>query len=245
MKAMILAAGLGTRLRPLTDTTPKPLIPLNGRPLIEYAIALCNKHGITELVINLHHLGGLILDTLRDGSNLGVSISYSNEPEILGTGGGIKQMALHVGPESFWVLNSDILSEVDLSAVNQAHEASGAVATMVLRPHPIQSGSDERPTALFMDENSRIVTVASGAEIDARKNDNPLMFTGLHIINPTLLKRLPDGFSCIFQDAYRPAIEAGDKVCGFLYESYWRDLGTIDAYKLAEQDILAGNIPKL
>ncbi len=237
MKAMILAAGLGTRLRPLTNTIPKALIPLNDHPLIEYAIALCKKHGLTDLIINLHHLGNQIRETLGDGSRFDVTITYSEEREILGTGGGIKQMAEHVGNESFWVINSDILSEVELSAVTVAHQQSGALATMVLRPHPIQSGSDERPTALFIDDNSRIISTASSSEIDARKNGNPLMFTGLHIIDPRLLERLPDGFSCIFQAAYRPAIEAGEAIQGFIYNGYWRDLGTMAAYEQAEKDI--------
>src|SRR5262245_7059025 len=109
MKAMILAAGLGTRLRPLTHSTPKALLLVNGRPLIYYSLKLLEKHGIREAVINLHYLGDLIQKELGDGSKFGLRIHYSWEPQILGTGGGIKKASTFLEQESFLVVNSDVL----------------------------------------------------------------------------------------------------------------------------------------
>ncbi len=242
MIAMILAAGLGTRLRPLTEETPKSLILVNERPLIHYQIALLKKFGITELAINLHHLGHLIEQELGTGDALGVSITYSVEEEILGTGGGLKKMTPWFSGEDFWVMNSDILVDADLDAIAKQHAKRKATATMLLRPHPIQMGSNERPTALFCNDEGRIVDIASGEAIDERRAENPLMFTGIHLMNPLLLERLPLGKSCIFRDAYRPAIEAGDAIFGALYDGYWRDLGTLDHYKEADRELSDGEI---
>lgn len=240
MKSMILAAGLGTRLWPLTNTTPKPLIPLNGRPLIYYAIALLKKHGITDILINLHHLGEKIEAELGDGRTLGVNITYSEEPDILGTGGGIKKMAEHSGDEDFWVLNSDVLSDINLTAILREHKVKSAKATMVLRPHPILLGEPHRPTALIINGESKIISTASSEEVEKRLDETPFMFTGIHLINPSLLEYLPDGFSCIFKDAYRPAIEREDEIFGVVYDGYWQDLGTMEAYERTDRELREG-----
>jgi NDP-sugar pyrophosphorylase family protein len=215
---------------------------VGGRPLIHYAIALLKKYGVTDIAINLHHLGELIERELGDGRDLGVRITYSMEEEILGTGGGLKKMAPFFEGEDFWVLNSDVLIDADLAAIASEHRKHQAKATMLLRPHPIQDGSAERPTALFRDETGRIVSFASGEAIAARRQENPLMFTGIHLMHPSLLEYLPAGFSCIFQDAYRPAIEAGDRIYGALYEGYWRDLGTMESYRATDQELAEGRV---
>ena len=117
MKAMILAAGLGTRLRPLTDTTPKPLLPVAGTPLIVWNLLLLKRHGFQDVIINLHHLGSMIEQALGDGSRYGLRIVYSYEPVILGTGGGLKQAEPHFSGEPVLVLNGDTLVEIDLGAL--------------------------------------------------------------------------------------------------------------------------------
>src|SRR3989449_1523283 len=123
MKAMVLAAGLGTRLRPLTDTLPKPLLPVAGRPLLEWNLLLLKRHGITEVIINLHHLGEQIVRALGDGARLGLRLAYSHEPTLQGTGGGIKQAAPFLKDGPFLVLNGDTLSDCDLMALIAAHRA--------------------------------------------------------------------------------------------------------------------------
>ena len=136
MKAMILAAGLGTRLRPLTDTTPKPLLPVAGTPMIVWNLLLLKRHGIRDVIINLHHLGTMISQALGDGSALGMRILYSHEPVILGTGGGIKQAEAHFNGEPVLILNGDTLFELDLGALRTFHRERHAAATLVLRKDP-------------------------------------------------------------------------------------------------------------
>jgi len=114
MKAMVLAAGFGTRLRPLTDHIPKPLLPVGGRPMIEYTLLLLKKYGITEIIINLHHCGDQIIKTLGDGTQLGLSISYSDEQgEPLGTGGGLKKAEAFFEGAPFLVINGDIVIDIN------------------------------------------------------------------------------------------------------------------------------------
>src|SRR5438552_8545786 len=136
MKAMVLAAGLGTRLRPLTDTLPKPLLPVAGRPLLEWNLLILKRHGITEVIINLHHLGEQIVRALRDGARLGLRLAYSHEPTLQGTGGGIKQATPFLKDGPFLVLNGDTLSDCDLTALIAAHRVSGALATLAVRDDP-------------------------------------------------------------------------------------------------------------
>lgn len=242
MKGIILAAGLGTRLRPLTHEIPKALIPVAGRPLIHYPIALLKKSGVTDIAINLHHLGERIKGDLGDGQGLGVSITYSEESEILGTGGGIMKLAFFFGMESFVVINSDILIDVNLEDVIAQHLKHHALATMVLRPHPRISKEAGNPTALFTDELGVIDKSTPGDQIPTTESRPPKMFTGVHVIHPRLLTSLPKGFSCIFQDAYAPAIADGDPIFGYDYDGYWRDLGTMEAYDQADKELSSGQV---
>src|ERR1041385_376305 len=135
MKAMILAAGLGTRLRPLTNTIPKPLLPIAGTPLIVWNLLLLKRYGFHDVVINLHHLGPMIEHAVGNGSRYGLRIIYSREPVILGTGGGLKQAELYFSGESVLVLNGDTLVELDLGALYECHQQSEAMATLVLREY--------------------------------------------------------------------------------------------------------------
>ncbi|MGE0684406.1 MAG: NDP-sugar synthase, partial [Candidatus Binatia bacterium] len=136
MRAMILAAGLGTRLKPLTNTVPKALVPVAGRPLIEYSLLFLRSQGITEVVINLHHLGGKIREALGDGSLYGMRIFYSPEDPILETGGGIKNAQSLLDGETFMVVNCDTILDLNLQEALKFHHQKQAVATLVLRSDP-------------------------------------------------------------------------------------------------------------
>ena len=132
-KAMVLAAGFGTRLRPLTYETPKPLLPLQEARIIDYPLELLEQGGITQVVINLHHLGDQIRDYIGNGSRYGFQVAYSVEkPNILGTGGGIKNVQEFMGDEPFVVINGDTLIKADLKELIKHHNESGAAATMTL-----------------------------------------------------------------------------------------------------------------
>ncbi len=152
LRALILAAGLGTRLGPLGGERPKPLLPVCDIPLIRYAVALLAGHGVTEIAINLHWKGELIERELGTGANMGVSITYSHEPVILGTGGGIVKLADFLtdgGVRDFFVVNGKLLVDADLHALRARHERTHAVATMLVKevPDAHTSGAPSRPIA--------------------------------------------------------------------------------------------------
>ncbi len=134
MKAMVLAAGQGTRLRPITDRMPKALVPVAGRPMIEFALLLLRRYGVRDIVINLHHFGTQIEDHLGDGQRFDVNISYSHETELLETGGGLLKAKAFLQDDTFIVINTDALIDVDLAAVLNDHRQNHAAATLVLRP---------------------------------------------------------------------------------------------------------------
>jgi NDP-sugar pyrophosphorylase family protein len=235
MKAMILAAGLGTRLRPLTDVTPKPLLPVAGTPMIVWNLLLLKRHGIREVVINLHHLGEMIRRALGDGSAFGMRIVYSHEPVILGTGGGIKQAEPHFHGEPVLILNGDTLFELDLGALMAFHRNQQAAATLVLRRDP---------------EAARwgLVEVTNGSEvvrITGRGRSEPTpttdrMFAGIHILHPRLLRSVPVGKESSIIDAYVRGIQEGERIMGYDFDGFWSDVGTPERYAQVERDAAAG-----
>jgi NDP-sugar pyrophosphorylase family protein len=237
MKAMILAAGLGTRLRPLTNTIPKPLLPIAGTPLIVWNLLLLKRHGFHDVVINLHHLGPMIEKVLGNGSRYGLRIIYSREPMILGTGGGLKQAEPHFFGESVLVLNGDTLVDLDLSALWMFHQQRGAIATLVLRkdPEAAQWGLVE------MNSDNRIMRITGRGRTDQAPTQ-PRMFAGIHVLHPRLLRDVPEGVASTIIDPYIAAIQQGEMVLGYDSEGYWSDIGTPERYAQAEQDASAGRI---
>ncbi len=237
MKAMILAAGFGTRLRPLTDRIPKPLLPVDGVPLIEWNLFLLKRHGFHEVVINLHYLGHRIEQALGDGSKFGLRILYSHEPIILGTGGGIKQAESHFGGEPVLILNGDTLVELDLEELWDFHHTRHAAATLVLRDDPdaAQWGLVE------VGARDRIVRI-TGRGLTGDFPTTPRMFAGIHIVHPRLLRSVPKGVASSIIDPYVAAIEQGESVLGYDLRGYWSDIGTPERYAQAESDVQAGRI---
>jgi NDP-sugar pyrophosphorylase family protein len=237
MKAMILAAGLGTRLRPLTNTIPKPLLPVAGTPLIVWNLLLLKRHGFHDVIINLHHLGPMIEQALGNGSKYGLRIFYSHEPVILGTGGGIKQAEPNFSGEPVLILNGDTLVEIDLEALWTFHQQRKAAATLVLRadPEAAQWGLVE------VGEEQRIVRITGRGRPEPIPT-LPRMFAGIHILNPRLLREVPKGKESSIIDAYVGAIVRGDPVLGFDHTGYWSDIGTPQRYAQAEHDAAAGLI---
>jgi NDP-sugar pyrophosphorylase family protein len=237
MKAMILAAGLGTRLRPLTNVMPKPLLPVGGRPLIVWNLLLLKRHGISEAVINLHHLGPMIQQALGDGERFGLRLTYSHEPVILGTGGGIKQAEPYFNGEPFLVLNGDTLFELDLGAVMAFHREQDAAATLVLR-----RDADAARWGLVEIDDQAVVTRITGRGRDTAGTTHPRMFAGIHILHPRLLRSVPAGKESSIIDAYVRGIQEGERIVGYDFEGYWTDVGTPDRYAQAEQDAASGRI---
>lgn len=237
MKAMILAAGFGTRLRPLTNTIPKPLLPVGGTPLIVWNLLLLKRHGFRDVVINLHHLGPMILQTLGSGSQFGLRLLYSHEPVILGTGGGIKQAERYFSNEPVLILNGDTLFDLDLGALCAFHGERKAIATLVLREDPdavkwglVEVGADDR-----------IVRI-NGKGLAADVPTRPRMFAGIHILHSKLLRDIPQEVASSIIDSYVAAIGRGEALLGYDLKGYWSDVGTPERYGQAERDVRDGLI---
>lgn len=238
LRAMILAAGLGTRLKPLTETTPKALLLIAGRPLITYQIKLLAHYGCQEVVINLHWLGQLIEKELGSGKKYGIKIHYSYEEKILGTGGGILKAAPFFGSAPFVVMNSDILIDVNLQKLMAHHNKNKGAATLVVTPLP-----DGAPfTPLWNDQKGRLIKIGTTPPTALQKL-SPQMFTGVQVLTPQLLKHLPHGRpSCIIRNAMEPALAANQPIFAFPYQGYFCDVGTMERYQTADRDISSGKI---
>lgn len=237
MRAMILAAGFGTRLRPLTNTIPKPLLPVGGTPLIVWNLLLLRRYGIREVMVNLHHLGSLIEKELGNGDALGMRISYSPEPIILGTGGGIKQAEDFFQGEPFLVLNGDTLLELDVSDLLCFHRQHHPLATMVVREDP----DAERWGAVELDHEQRVVRI-NGRGCLGKVASAVRMFAGVHVMHPRLLRTVLRGRESSIIDAYTHEIEHGESVLGYMFTGYWSDVGTPARYEDAQRAFDEGRI---
>ena len=235
---MILAAGLGTRLRPLTDTTPKALAPVAGRPLIEYALRFVRSQGVRQVVINLYHLGDRIRARLGDGRAYGVRITYSAEERLLETGGGVKQAQAFLAGETFLVVNSDAILDLDLAAVVDAHRRNRAAATLVVRSDPDAASYG----LLEFDGRGRLRRLrGQPAEVD-----EPLsayMFTGCQILEPGIFDFMPAGkpFS-LTRDTYPRLIRAGEPVYGFIHTGPWMVVDDAGGMDRATRAIRSGRL---
>lgn len=235
MKAMILAAGFGTRLRPLTDKIPKPLLPIAGQPLIVWNLLLLKQHGVKEMIINLHHLGHLIEEELGNGARFGLRITYSPESVILGTGGGLKQAEGFFHGEPFVVVNGDTLIDLDVTELIERHHRAQALATMVLR----EDAEAARWGLVEIDQAQHVVRIA-GRGLQHSASTSPRMFAGVHVMHPRLLRDVPIGRESSIIDAYVRAIEGEATVLGYTVSGYWSDVGTPERYAQAQRDAEAG-----
>lgn len=234
---MVLAAGLGTRLRPLTDQVPKPLLPLGGRPLIEYTLGWLTSAGIRHVMINLHYKGDLIRRTLGDGRRLGVELSYSEEPEILGTGGALKRVESYFADGPFLVVNADILTNFDPRTVIAAHEHTRALATLVVR-HDAEAAAYG---LLGLAADGRIRRFLGRGPTPDEPLQN-VMFTGIHVVDPRVLAQIPPHVFAPITDAYMAMVERQDPLFGVCTDAVWIDIGTPDRYREAERLVAAGVI---
>lgn len=231
MKAMILAAGYGSRLGALTRDTPKPLLEIKGRPLIVHAIRTLADAGIRNIIVNLHHHGEMIRSTLGDGSAFGVKIEYIEEPVLLGTGGGLRYAEFFFDREPFVLMNSDIFTDITLADVFEFHRGRNADATMVLK----------KPLA---NEIAAVTIDPDGRVIDLRKKrglgdeSNRRLFTGIQILEPVAfdyLRQSKEKSPDIIDAFYQPALDDGLSVLGFEFGGFWMDVGTPENLRRASE----------
>ena len=245
MKAMILAAGFGTRLFPLTIDRTKPAIPFLGKPLVGYVAEYVAKYGFKDIVVNLHHQPESVKKALGDGSRFGVKISYTlEEPEILGTAGALDNARHLLEDETFLIINGKIITDIDIARAIEAHKSSGALATMVLKPNT------ERERFTIVETEGELITgfgdfPENSADGD-RQTAAPLMFTGIHILEPEVFEYIPRGvYSDIVPTFYRPAIAAGKKIVAHVTDGKWFELSTIPRYLDISLAMLNGRAEKV
>ncbi|MEA2239112.1 MAG: mannose-phosphate guanylyltransferase [Thermoanaerobaculia bacterium] len=230
MKAMILAAGYGTRLRPVTYTIPKPVVPLCGRPLMAWAVEALLAGGIRDFVVNLHHLPDAIERYLRDAYREEARFEFSYEAEILGTGGGVRRVrSLLDADDDFFLVNGDTIQFPPYDSLLSLRRGRDALATLTLR-HPPQS---DRFTPVWF-EDHLVTGFGQGT-------GEPLMFSGTHLISKRIFDYLPEKeFSGIVDEVYQPLIESGrELVAGVIDDGLWFDIGTPLRYMAASRAILA------
>ncbi len=242
---MILAAGFGTRLGPLTRVRPKPMLPICGASLVRWSVLWLRAQGVREIVVNLHHLGDQIVQDLGDGSGLEVDIAYSNEAgSILGTGGGLRQARalLDDGHDSpIIVANGKILVDLDLGPALAAHRGAGREATMVMRDDAegVWGGS----LAPDADDPGVLATFLGETRPGATPGPKT-MFTGIHIMQPRFLDRVPpSGEQCIVRTAYRELFRDSEQRVGVhLHPGYWWEHSTPERYLAGIRNVLDGRV---
>jgi mannose-1-phosphate guanylyltransferase len=241
MRAMILAAGLGTRLRPLTDNRPKALVEVAGRTMLEVTLLRLREFGIREVIVNVHHFADMVVDYLKKNDNFGMRIEVSREDVLLDTGGGLKKAAWFFleeesSDEPFLLHNVDVLSTIDLGRMVEFHKQIQALATLAVQ---------KRDTSryLLFDEQNRLCGRRAGrgqAPEIVRPSNNPqaLAFSGVHIISPRFLPMMEeDGVFSIISSYLRLAGQ-GEKIVAFRAdEYYWRDLGKPENIVQAARDL--------
>jgi NDP-sugar pyrophosphorylase family protein len=227
MRAMILSAGYGTRLWPLTEDRTKPALPILGKPLVGYVAEYLAGYGCDEIVVNLHHRPESVRRALGDGSRFGVRLHYVEEPEILGTSGGIDNARALLDGGTFIVVNGKIITDIDLSAALETHHRAQAIATMVVLPNP----SCERFSIVKAKDGLLQDFGGMPVKDDFVGKDPPLMFTGIQILEPAIFDYIPRGvFSHTTTDVYPQAVAAGERVAVHVAQGSWYELSTIQRY---------------
>lgn len=224
---MILAAGYGTRLWPLTIDRAKPAIPFMGRPLVGYVAEYLGRYGFDDVVVNLHHRPESVRAALGDGSRFGVRLHYVEEPVILGTSGALDNARHLLEGAAFVVINGKLATDIDLSAALDTHRRTGALATLVLRPNPA------RERYSVVETSGGFVTGFGGfpASDKAGGPEAPLMFTGIQVFEPRVFEYIPRGvFSHSVTDVFIPAMARGERLAAHVSEGAWYELSTIPRY---------------
>ena len=237
MRAMIMAAGLGTRLRPLTGLIPKPMAPLANRPALYHIVELLKRHGITEVVINIHYFPDTLTSYLGDGYDLGMSIRFAYEEELLGTAGGVKNNEDFLGGDTFIVMSGDALTDLDLEAAVRTHREKGGIATLSVKE--VEDPSDYG--VMIVDENDRITGFQEKpAPEEALSN---LSNAGIYIFEPEIFKRIPADTFYDFGNQVLPGLVKED-IPFYVHriESYWNDVGSLSEYRQGNFDALEGKV---
>ncbi|MGA9725316.1 MAG: NDP-sugar synthase [Candidatus Binatus sp.] len=252
MKALVLAAGIGQRLRPLTDVTPKPMLELGGRPLIHYPLTMLRRAGITDVAINVHHLASVIQRGLGDGSQLGLRITYAPEAVLLGTGGPLNGLRdfLGGGESTFVIANSDTILDLDLGAMLAFHREHAALATVALF-HPanldyysrleIDSGQNLRRMRLLARRDPLQYDDYPAALDDAvAATLSPFMYCGVIVADSAVLDLIPPSPPwSIMAGLFAPMVAKGMPVFGYVHRGYFRTMDDLKSYDALKAELVS------
>lgn len=245
MRAIILCAGKGERLRPLTDKLPKPMVQIAGKPCLEYLINLCKKHGIKEIGINTSYLPEKIKEHFGNGERFGVNIAYSFEAKLLGTAGALNNFKKFLN-ETFFVIYGDNITNINLSAMLKHHKSKNALATLFVYN---ESMIDPKTSIgyIVLDEDNKIKSIIENPSEQEKAALIDIPFekrfinAGVYVFEPEILNLIPLGFSDFARDIFPKALKVGD-LYGFKTECYFREIGQIMRYQKAKQEIESGKI---
>ena len=237
MRAMVMAAGKGTRLQPVTDLVPKPMAPVANRPVVLHILRLLKRHGLDEVVLNLHHLPEVITGYLGDGSEVGLDIRYSFEPELLGTAGGVKKNEDFLGTGTFLIMSGDALTDIDLTALVAAHRRNGSIATIAVQPvaDPSQFG------VMVTDDDGRVVGFQEKPSAEEARSN--LCNCGIYVFEPELLSLIPAGqFDDFGHRLFPDMLKQGIPFYAHAFDGYWSDVGSLGEFFRGNADALAGRV---
>jgi len=241
MKAMILAAGLGTRLRPLTDDRPKALVEVAGRTMLEIALTRLRGFGVNEVIVNAHHYAEMIVDCLKANDNFGMRIEVSREEELLDTGGGLKK-ATHFfsdSQEPFILHNVDVISAIDLGRMVRFYTEENALATLAVQER-------ESSRQLLFDEKGLLCGRRAGRDAETEmvqpvREAQAMAFCGIHVLSPRIFAKMEEEGAFSIIDVYLRLAAQGEKIIAFRADDcYWRDLGRPESVMQAERDVGSG-----
>ncbi|MBT9150547.1 MAG: UTP--glucose-1-phosphate uridylyltransferase [candidate division WS2 bacterium] len=226
MKAVILAGGKGTRLRPYTTIFPKPLMPVGDKPILEIVVQQLKSYGFDELIMAVGHLAELIMTFFNDGNKYDINIKYSREDKPLGTAGSLALMKDELN-EAFLMMNGDVLTTLDFSDLVNYHKRNGAIATIALKKMDVKIDFG----VVELDDSNSIVGYNEKPKIDY------LISMGVYIFEPRVLKYIKSGAYLDFPDLIKELISNGETVKGYVYDGYWLDIGRPDDYERASREI--------
>ncbi|HXQ56449.1 MAG TPA: sugar phosphate nucleotidyltransferase [Actinomycetes bacterium] len=236
VKAVIMAGGEGTRLRPLTANQPKPMLPVGNRPIMEHIVRHIRDHGFKDIVVTVQFLASQVRNYFGDGSDMGVDLAYATEPTPLGTAGSVRNAAEMLG-ETFVVISGDALTDIDLDEVVSFHRRRGALATVVLKrmPNPLEFG------IVITRDDGRIERFLEKPHWGQVFSDT--INSGIYVLEPEVFEHIPEGQPADFAgDVFPKLLGQGAPLFGFVADGYWEDVGSLEAYQRAHQDILDGKV---
>jgi mannose-1-phosphate guanylyltransferase/phosphomannomutase len=237
VKAVVMAGGEGTRLRPMTANQPKPMLPVANRPIMEHVLRLLKRHGFTDTVVTVQFLASLVRNYFGDGEDFGVRLQYATEDMPLGTAGSVKNAEDALRDEPFVVISGDALTDADLSEMVQFHKQNGALVTIGLKrvPNPLEFG------IIIVDEDGRIQRFLEKPTWGQVFSDT--VNTGIYVMEPEVLAEVPFGEAVDWShDVFPRLLEAGAPLYGYIADAYWEDVGTLDSYLKAQADVLGGRV---